>query len=165
VKVQFNSEIATPDDWHRVSELRIRALKDSPQWFAGSLEKEVERNEADWRSLIRAIDIVIYTYESRDVGIMSVERAEPIRGTDCWLGGCWVEPALRGRGITAMMIAKLDEICRSKSWKIQGLGVWPNNETAIRAYLSCGFEKRGEPQESRSRPGQLYQMMVRQLPE
>lgn len=164
MKLNFQAERATSEQWRRVAELRLRALSDSPQWFAGNLEKERERSESDWRTLIRSIHIVIYTHAGRDVGIMSVERAEPIRGTDCWLGGCWIEPELRGGGITAMMISQLDEICREEGWRIQGLGVWPNNEVAIRAYSSCGFIVRGEPLESRSRPGQLYQMMVRELP-
>lgn len=164
MKLQFQAERATSDQWRRIAALRLRALTDSPQWFAGNSNKESERSEADWRSLITSIRFVIYTYDGRDVGIMSVEKAEPIRGTDCWLGGCWIEPALRGRGITAMMIAQLDQICRSEGWKIQGLGVWPDNEIAIRAYLSCGFERHGEPMSSLSRPGQMYQIMVRDLP-
>jgi RimJ/RimL family protein N-acetyltransferase len=164
VKLNFKAERASPDQWRRVERLRIRALTDSPEWFAGNLERESQRSEADWRLLISNIHIVIYSHDSHDVAIMSVEKAEPIRETDCWLGGCWIEPALRGKGITAMMISQLDEICRDEGWKIQGLGVWPDNEIAIRAYLSTGFRKRGEPLVSRSKPGQMYQIMVRELP-
>ncbi|MBM3722406.1 MAG: GNAT family N-acetyltransferase [Actinobacteria bacterium] len=164
VKLQFKAERAAGDQWRRVAELRLRALTDSPEWFAGNLDKESKRSEADWRKLISNIHIVIYSHEGRDVGIMSVEEAEPIRKTDCWLGGCWIEPALRGKGITAMMIEKLDEICGEEGWQVQGLGVWPDNEIAIRAYLSTGWKKRGEPLPSRSKPGQMYQIMVRELP-
>lgn len=165
MKKDFKAEIATADQWRRVSEIRLRALKDSPQWFAGDYLRESARSEADWRKMISNVEVVIFTHEGRDVGIMSVEIAEKIRGTDCWLTGCWIEPELRGQGITAMMISQLDEISRRRGWQVQGLGVWPDNEIAIRAYLSSGFTKHGEPLQSRTRPGQMYQLMVRKLPD
>lgn len=62
------------------------------------------------------------------------------------------------------MIAELDQICVEEGWNSQGLGVWPDNETAIRAYTRYGFAKSGDPQPSRSKPSQLYQKMVRFLP-
>ena len=165
MKLDFNAELASPDQWLRVSQLRLRALKDSPQWFAGDFERESARSEIDWRSMISNVDVVMFSHAGRDVGIMSVEKAETLRGTDCWLTGCWIDPEFRGKGITAKMIAQLDEICRKRGWRVQGLGVWPDNEIAIRAYLSCGFVKRGEPLASRTRPGQKYQLMVRNLPD
>jgi len=165
VKLDFKAELASPDQWRRVSELRLRALKDSPQWFAGDFELESARSEIDWRTMISSVDVVMFSHDGRDVGIMSVEKAETLRGTDCWLTGCWIDPEFRGKGITAKMIAQLDEICRKRGWRVQGLGVWPDNEVAIRAYLRCGFAKHGEPLASRTRPGQKYQLMVRNLPD
>ncbi|MEY3374659.1 MAG: hypothetical protein RIT18_1290 [Actinomycetota bacterium] len=67
-------------------------------------------------------------------------------------------------GIMDLMIKELDAISREKGWSKQGLGVWPNNERAIRAYERLGFYKDGQPLQSRSRPGQLYQPMFRHLP-
>lgn len=165
MKLDFKAELASPDQWRRVSELRLRALKDSPQWFAGDFELESARSEIDWRTMISSVDVVMFSHDGRDVGIMSVEKAETLRGTDCWLTGCWIDPEFRGKGITAKMIAQLDEICRKRGWRVQGLGVWPDNEVAIRAYLRCGFAKHGEPLASRTRPGQKYQLMVRNLPD
>jgi GNAT superfamily N-acetyltransferase len=165
VKLDFQAELASPNQWLRVSQLRLRALKDSPQWFAGDFERESARSEIDWRNMISTVDVVMFIHDGRDVGIMSVEKAETLRGTDCWLTGCWIDPQFRGRGITALMIVQLDEICRKRGWRVQGLGVWPDNEVAIRAYLSCGFTNRGNPQPSRTRPGQMYQLMVRNLPD
>ena len=163
MKVEFRAVRAKPEDWQRVAKLRLRALEDSPQWFAGDFRRESNRSEEEWRSLIEEMHWIIYVHDGRDVGIMTVEKADPIRGTDCWLGGCWVEANLRRNGITARMISELDVICRAEGWNTQGLGVWPNNAVAIRAYERCGFEKRGEQQFSRSKPDQLYQKMTRTL--
>ena len=164
MKLDFKSTKALPEQWRRIKDLRIRAISDSPQWFASNLEKEQARSEAEWRETIANSYWIIYTYEERDVGIMTVEKADPIRGTDCWLSGCWIEPELRGKGIMAKMIEELDEISVKEGWLSQGLGVWPNNEVAINAYTKSGFVEQDEPKPSRSKPGQLYQMMVRKLP-
>lgn len=147
--------------WERGARLRLRALADSPEWFAGDFHKESSRTEGEWRDLIKRLHWIVFTLGERDVGMMTVEQAEPVRGTDCWLAGCWVEPELRGRGITAKMILVLDEICGQEGWREQGLGVWPENEVAIAAYTKNGFIKTGQPQPSRSRPNQLYQLMTR----
>lgn len=160
----FQCDELVEADWQRLSLIRIRALVESGQWFSGDLAKEQARGEADWRRVLSQAFWLVFTESSRDVALMSVERAEPIRGTDCWMASCWVEPDLRGRGITRRMIEELDRICRREGWRTQGLGVWPNNDVAIRAYQRVGFEKVGEPVPSRSKPGQLYQMMQRTLP-
>lgn len=164
MSLDFKSTRALPEQWRRVADLRIRAISDSPEWFSSNLEKERARNEQEWRGVIAAFYWIIYTYDGRDVGMMTVEKADPIRGTDCWLGSCWVEPELRGKGIMRKMVERLDEICRIEGWSSQGLGVWPNNSVAIHAYTKSGFVKHGEPKPSRSKPEQLYQMMVRNLP-
>ncbi|NBU93841.1 MAG: acetyltransferase, partial [Actinobacteria bacterium] len=45
-----------------------------------------------------------------------------------------------------------------------GLGVWPENERAIAAYLKLGFIKGEKPLPSRSRPDKMYLPMYRNLP-
>lgn len=159
--VIFQANRVAESDWERLAKLRIKALSESGRWFAGDLQREQSRSESDWRAVVNQAHWVIFTVGGQDVGIMAVEAAEPIRGTDCWLMGCWVEPELRGRGITKAIVAIMDDICYEQGWQSQGLGVWPDNEVAIRAYERAGFIKVGEPAPSRSKPGQLYQMMKR----
>ncbi|MFM8782994.1 MAG: GNAT family N-acetyltransferase [Actinomycetota bacterium] len=163
MKVEFRAVRAKPEDWQRVAKLRLRALADSPQWFAGDFGKESNRSEEEWRSLIEEMHWIIFTVSDEDVGMMVVQKGDEVRNADSWLWGCWAEPRYRGQGVTKRMIEELDLICRNEGWVTQGLGVWPNNEVAIRAYERCGFEKRGEPQFSRSKPDQLYQKMTRTL--
>jgi RimJ/RimL family protein N-acetyltransferase len=95
---------------------------------------------------------------------MAVSKAEAIREADCWFFGCWLAPEFRGKGLMHLMIKELDRICANEGWIRQGLGVWPNNERAIRAYKAHGFYIGGEPRQSRSRPEQLYIPMFRHRP-
>ena len=96
--------------------------------------------------------------------LYSVSKADALRDADCWLFGCWIAPEFRGQGLMKLIIDELDQVCREEGWVKQGLGVWPNNERAIRAYKRHGFYQDGEPRPSRSRPTQLYIPMFRYLP-
>ena len=159
--LNFTATLATPDLWQRVSALRLSALAESPRWFGGDFESESQFTEKQWRELITQDTWCIFSIAGNDVGIMAVAVAEPHRNTDCWLHSCWVDPQYRGKGIVREMINQLDEICRSKGWTRQGLGVWPENERAISAYERNGFVKDGPLQQSRRRPDQKFQQMLR----
>lgn len=154
---------AKPRHWRRVAKIRLRALEESPEWFSGNLEKERARKGRDWKAQIRSTYWVIFQASGKDVGLMTIGKADPARGTDCWIGGCWVTPELRGRGIMRSMISELDLISAEEGWVTQGLGVWPENEVALRAYERSGFAKVGEVKQSISRPEKMYQLMVRSL--
>ena len=150
-------------DWERIAQLRLESLKDSPQWLAGDLQEELKRDEIAWRSVAKESFWSAITCDGLDIGIMAVSPAEPIRNSDTWLHSCWIKPAHRGKNITALMIGRLDEICREHGWDSQGLGVWPDNERAIRSYQKLGFKIGGEPRPSRRRPSQMYIPMFRRL--
>jgi hypothetical protein len=41
-------EAITPDQWERLRELRLRALRESSQWFAARVEGEELKSESEW---------------------------------------------------------------------------------------------------------------------
>ena len=50
---------------------------------------------------------------------------------------------------------------QDRDWKVQGLGVWIDNYSAIAAYEKLGFEKMGEDTPSTRQPGKFHQRMIR----
>ena len=150
-------------DWQRVAELRLSSLRESPQWLAGDPASEVARGESEWRSVARENFWSAIAFGGDDVGIMAVSPADPVHQSDSWLHSCWISPDHRGKNLTALMIARLDEICHEHGWVTQGLGVWPDNTRAIMSYQRHGFVIGGEPRPSRRRPTQMYIPMFRQL--
>ena len=153
-------EILSGEDWERLRDLRLRVLQDSPEWFAAIHAIESQRIETEWREEAKKSHWRVIT-NGEDIGLMAVSAAEPIRECDCWLSSCWIDPKYRGQGLMKMIIDELDAICESEGWVTQGLGVWPHNLRAIKSYEKYGFEKVGEPKQSRSRPDQLFQPMFR----
>jgi RimJ/RimL family protein N-acetyltransferase len=157
-------EITKFESWQQLRDLRLHALEDSPEWFAARLEVEKIRSGEEWINELATAEWRVIRDGEKSIGMMAVSAAEAIRDADCWLFGCWIAPEYRGQGLMTLIINELDEICKTKNWSKQGLGVWPNNVRAIRSYEKFGFYVAGEPRPSRSRPDQLYVPMYRHLP-
>jgi RimJ/RimL family protein N-acetyltransferase len=55
------------------------------------------------------------------------------------------------------------ELCQKNHWQRVGLGVWPNNKSAISVYLKLGFVAADALMPSRSIPGLMYLPMYKEI--
>ena len=154
-------ELLGPDQWHRLREIRLNSLKDSPDAFGGTIEAESKMEKEDWEVKFATLDFLIVSTDQVDIAIMSVEVLNGDHGATCWIGGCWSDPRYRGQGALRALFDFLDEQTDLKNWGRQGLGVWADNEDAIAAYKAIGFSEAGEKKPSERQPGRFYIHMVR----
>lgn len=152
-------ELFTPDQWERVRAIRLRALEDSGHAFGGTFEAESAEDEATWRLKFEKNDFLIASVDGVDAAMLYIEVLQGDFGATCWIGGCWSDPNFRGKGLMRAMFTFIDE--QDKDWKVQGLGVWTDNFSAIAAYENLGFVKMGEDTASTRQPGKFYQRMIR----
>ena len=152
-------ELITPNEWLRLRSIRLQALSDSEHAFGGTFEAESAEDENTWRKKFEKLDFLIASVDGVDAAMLSVEVLNGDFGATCWIGGCWSNPEFRGKGLMRAMFIFIDE--NEKDWKIQGLGVWTDNYSAIAAYEKLGFIKMGEDTESTRKPGKFYQRMIR----
>ena len=162
----MNIEIVTPssNDAGRLRDLRLRALADAPYAFGADYKVESEKPIEYWQDYLKNTDWCFAVIDGVDIGLLAVDKADADRNSDCWMASWWLEEAYRGQGIPKLMLEWLDNLSISKGWKKQGLGVWPENERAIAAYIKLGFVKGEKPLQSRSRPDKMYLPMYRNLP-
>ena len=160
----FQITAAKDDEAERLRNLRLAALKDAPYAYGAQYEVDKEKPISFWQQSIADTNWFFVATNGEDIGLIGVEVAGVDRGSDCWIFGWWIAPNYRGHGVTALMLRKIDEFCLEKNWQKQGLGVWPENERAIAAYRKLGFTSGSGPIPSRSKPGQLYLPMYRNLP-
>jgi len=149
------------DEWVRLSNIRLKALIDTPHAFGGTYENERLFDEDSWRLEFAKQAFVIASVDGIDAGMMYVENLVGDFGATCWIGGCWSDPDFRGVGLMRAMFEFLDKQAASRDWLIQGLGVWTDNDLAISAYEKLGFVEMGGPQPSTRQPGKFYQRMIR----
>jgi GNAT superfamily N-acetyltransferase len=157
-------ELMGPDDWERVRSIRLDSLLQNPEAFGAKFESESIRPERFWRARLSKSDFVLASDESGDIGIMFVDQVDEDFAASCWIRGCWVRPEARGKGVMKAFIDYVDSQTDSRPWSIQGLGVWVDNYSAIKAYEKIGFTDKDEPQPSTSQPGKYYQRMIRTTP-
>jgi len=154
------SEILS-EDWRRLRDLRLASLRESPSAFGGNYDDEKLLDESAWRAKFEKLRFLVACVNEIDAAIMSVENLDGDFGATCWVGGCWVDPQFRGLGLMRQLFFYVDQNADQNDWKIQGLGVWTDNEVAINAYLALGFLKAGEDIPSTRHPGKSYVRMIR----
>ena len=152
-------EIIHPDEWSRLRAIRLKSLLVNPEAFGGTHELESAEVESAWREKFEKLDFLIASIDGVDAALMSVEELDGDFGATCWIGGCWSDPDYRGMGLFRAMFNSLD--AEDRNWKIQGLGVWIDNYSAIAAYEKLGFVKMGDDTPSTRQPGKFYQRMIR----
>ena len=157
---KISVEIIHPDQWPRLRVLRLKSLQVNPEAFGGTYELESAEDESVWREKFTKLDFLIASVDGVDAAMMSVEELVGDFGATCWIGGCWSDPSYRGKGLLRALFDFVDQ--QDRDWKIQGLGVWIDNYSAIAAYEKLGFVKMGEDTPSTRQPGKFHQRMIRE---
>ena len=161
MKPPVSVEELSTDQWVRYRDIRLAALENDGHAFGGNLDAERLLTEAEWRAKAEQYVGLIAVVDGQDIGMMTVENLKGDFGATCWVGSCWVSPEFRKLGALRSLFEYVDQQAHQKNWLTQGLGVWVDNEIAIKAYEKLGFEKMGEKQESTRKPGMYYQRMIR----
>ena len=159
MKEEIKIEIISENDWSRLRAIRLKSLVVNPEAFGGTHEIESAESESEWRAKFEKLDFLIASVDGVDAAMMSVEELVGDFGATCWIGGCWSDPSYRGKGLLRALFDFVDQ--QDRDWKIQGLGVWIDNYSAIAAYEKLGFVKMGEDTPSTRQPGKFYQRMIR----
>jgi ribosomal protein S18 acetylase RimI-like enzyme len=136
-------EQAQVRDWRRTRSVRLRALRDTPDAFGSTLDREVTFADQVWKQRLTRTDAATFLarLERLDVGIV-IAAAED--GGDAGLYSLWVAPGARGRGVgDALVSAAVDWASRGGCNRIR-LDVADFNTPAIRLYARHGFLPTGE---------------------
>ncbi|MDR1213236.1 MAG: GNAT family N-acetyltransferase [Propionibacteriaceae bacterium] len=157
-----------PLAWGRPRSVRacqpILALDHDP---AGPVDPRVREIGPAWLDSYHAASVAMYTEEiglspvelsgsyrhhiqsllSRGLGFGLIEDDQVVFKTDvsvhsgpvCQLGGVWLRPDQRGRGLSAPALAAVIRLCRQR-WPIVSLYVNDYNRRALALYHRLGFE-------------------------
>ena len=147
----------------RLRSVRLAALKDTPDAFGAKHEDELLFSDSQWQDRLKYTYWCFVVADGVDIGLLAVDKADKDRNSDCWLSSWWISEAFRGQGVAALMMEWVIKLSQENEWKIIGLGVWPENLRARSAYKKLGFVEADKPLPSRSKPGQMYLGMYRQV--
>lgn len=136
------------DDWRDWRSVRLAALTDAPRAFGSRLQEWADAPEDRWRerlSIPRAIDLLAFDAdENAPVGMATGTPDEDNDGR-AQLISMWVDPAVRGRGVAALLITEIAHWAASIGATSLTLSVMQDNVAARRTYERNGFIVSHEP--------------------
>lgn len=131
-----------PDEWQTFRDLRLKALASDGGNFFRTATEERELPEAHWRGMLESDEGAVFGLFDGDalIGITAVyiDRAIPARDT-AGLGMTWVEPAYRGRGLSALIYGTRIAWARRPGVRRIAVSHRAGNEPSRRAMLAHGF--------------------------
>jgi GNAT superfamily N-acetyltransferase len=144
-----------PDEGQALKTLRLRALAGAPDAFGQTLAEASARDDwAEWaRKLSSADGNAGFLAEAPEgavglaFGILEAERADAAH-----VGGMWVDPAWRRRGVGAALVAAVIEWARARGRPRVCLWVTEQNRPAVSLYARLGFRPTGERRPLPSNP-------------
>ncbi len=155
-------------DADRLRQLRLRALADSPDAFGSSLEEERAHPESEWADLARrsqsADELAVFVAIDGEqwVGMAAgrwYDRDERVAG----LWGMWVDPAARGGGLGARLVAEVQAWAAARGARVLRLGAIAGDGDPGAFYERLGFQDTGETGTLRRDPARAFRYMARSV--
>jgi len=144
-------------EWALFRELRLRALGDAPDAFARTLAETLAQPDSYWIQITQSVTepggqvMFIGEEEGRAVGLAFGLFDKERRKTG-HVGGMWVEPAARGRGVGRALLDAAIAWARSRDLDRMELWVTEGNAPAERLYQRAGFSDTGRREPLPSNP-------------
>ncbi len=144
-------------------ELRLAALKDRPEAFGSTLERESAEPLAWFRNRLGNTQVFGAFRSSELLGIAGFARREGEKEKHKGLlWGMYVRPDARNAGIGQQLIEAVIDFARQHVELIQ-LSVISDNEGARRLYTSLGFVEYGIEKNSLKQHGRYYDEILMAL--
>ncbi len=139
------------EKWSQYRDVRLRALRESPEAFVASAEEESEFSEDTWRERMRRSRRIL---AERDTGVAGVVSVGTHRSPEEGVGelfGLWVEPKQRGTGVARRLLEAAAQQARDDDLTHLVYWVGTDNGRAVAFASSFGFR----PTDSR-RPMRIH---------
>jgi len=144
----IESRRATEDDVALFKEIRLKALKDSPDAYGSTYEASIQRTESSWLEQLATttsgdLRNTQFAFDGDNcIGIAALYReADAPAGAIIMM---WVAPEYRGTAAASTLVQSLLDWAKKAGHDSVSLSVTDTNDRAIQFYKNCGFELTGE---------------------
>jgi len=140
---QINVRALGEEDWQHFRDIRLMALKDSPEAFVASATGEAAFDEQSWRDRMRRACRLIAERDGTPIGVVSLGQGDPEHFCTRELFGLWVAPEGRGTGVAWKLVEAGAAKALADGHKNLGYWVGTNNGRAVAFASSFGFRPTG----------------------
>lgn len=126
-----------PEDWERYKTLRLAALRDTPDAFGSTYEREAPQEKEGWQARLSKAGVVTFaaTQGQSDIGLVVGART----GKGAGLFSMWVAADHRRSGAGRALVHAVITWARDEGCSYLVLEVADENEAAVSFYDSLGF--------------------------
>jgi RimJ/RimL family protein N-acetyltransferase len=152
-------------EWVTLREVRLAALRESPDAFLSSHSEESAFEEQKWRAEFVRGEWTIEIRNDEPIALVGVTREQGTPPDECYLEYMWVSPGFRRRGVATDLIKTVLRHLLNRGFVTIWLWVLEGNEPARRLYEKCGFTSTGltqRPPRGLSRSEELMRLIFRQ---
>ena len=148
----FRVELLAEDDWRRLQDIRLTALKTDPRAFLSRHETETAFAEQQWREQFSRGEWHVMRAGTQDVGLVGVTKEPDTPPRECYLEYLWVERGFRRRGMATLLLREVLDRLRGSGIQTVWLYILDGNDPAMRLYQGFGFQRTNERQELPGHP-------------
>lgn len=144
----MNKRLLSSDDWQKLRDIRLSALKTDPQAFGGNFDEEVNRQEPEWRKRLENSERFSVAIEENNA-LVSLAGAIKNKEDGKWmLVAVYTRPEARGRGYSQELTQFVIEEVKKRGASEIKLTVNVDQKDAVHVYEKAGFKiietKKGE---------------------
>lgn len=153
------------EDWETYKALRLASLKDSPDAFESTFERELNFTENVWRSRLTPSDNPVHI-----LPLVALSHGKPIglatgvvhahQDETAHIYQMWIAKPYRGLGIAKDFLDRIEAWASELERKFLSLAVTTHNASAVLLYQSAGFVPSGHTEPLRENSKLLVQPMV-----
>ena len=140
--------------------VRLRALRDAPEAFWTTYDREAAYEPEDWRRWIATAALFMAEDPALGVGGIAGGLADPDDRSGTLLISMWVAPEHRGSGLADRLVAAITAWSAAQGRPTVRLHLEEHNHRARRCYERLGFQLTGRRM-IRERDGRWELEMVR----
>jgi len=150
------------DDWPTVRDVRLRALRESPDAFGSSLPREERFAESHWRMRLRTSTTWVALDDSGEPrGLVTLIQEPGSPEDDRHVVSLWVAPEVRRQGIGWSLLDAAVRGGAAQGAATVSLWVVDDNASAVDLYVRAGFTRTGERQVLPRDPDRTEERYVR----
>src|SRR5450631_1842898 len=140
---EINVRALGEDDWRQFRDIRLMALRNSPEAFVASATQEAELGEQDWRDRMRRARRLVAERDGTPMGVVSLGEGDVEHSCTGELFGLWVAPEGRGTGVAWKLVEAGAAQALADGHRQLGYWVGTNNGPAVAFASSFGFRPTG----------------------
>jgi RimJ/RimL family protein N-acetyltransferase len=164
----MRTELLKEDDWARLRDIRLEALRSDARAFLSTYERESRYDERKWRREYSRGDWTILVDKGYAIGLIGVTREPSTPRGACYLEYMWIRPEFRRAGVASDLVSAVLKRLAGEGMTTVWLWVLDGNEPATRLYRQIGFCFTGKKQplpDDPTRNENLMELSLRLAPD